>query len=46
MYKDQIYKLEYYRQRLIDQALKSGEYISDSALESALNIVTFKKVLS
>ena len=36
MYKDQIYKLEYYRQRLIDQALKSGEYISDSALESAL----------
>lgn len=36
MYKDQIYKLEYYRQRLIDQALRSGEYISDSALESAL----------
>lgn len=36
MYKDQVYKLEYYKQKLISQSLSLGEFLNESSLDSAL----------
>lgn len=37
MYKDQIYKLEYYKQRLIGKSLALGEYLNEGSLFTALD---------
>ena len=36
MYKDQVYKLEYYKQKLISQSLSLGEFLNENSLDSAL----------
>lgn len=45
MYKDQIYKLEYYKQKLIDQSLSYGEYLKPDSLKTLLEEYDFNFAL-